>query len=176
MNKMLLLFISLIAAGVVVLSCSGSGINRTTVPSLHLNQFLGKWYEIARFDNSFERNLIDVVAQYEMDEKGRLVIINSGLDSKTGEQKIRRAKGKFTKDPGRLRVAFFWNFYSDYNILERGERGDWMLVGSRSPRYLWILARTPQLPEAELAQIINLARLRGYDTNKLLFEFPEEGK
>lgn len=62
MNKMLLLFISLIAAGVVVLSCSGSGINRTTVPSLHLNQFLGKWYEIARFDNSFERNLIDVVA------------------------------------------------------------------------------------------------------------------
>lgn len=170
---MLLLFIALLATGVVVLSCTGSGINRTTVSTLHYNQILGKWYEIARFDNSFERNLVDVEALYEIGPDGRLIIINSGFDTKTGERRERRAKGKFTDQPGRLRVAFFWNFYSDYNILERGDKGEWMLVGGRSPRYLWILSRTPTLPAAEMARIVNLARMRGYDTSKLLFESPE---
>ena len=71
--------------------------------------------------------------------------------------------------PGRLRVSFFWFFYSDYNVLELGPDYDWALVGGGSSKYLWILSRTPRLPSRTLNQILRLAEARGYRTGKLLF-------
>ena len=74
-----------------------------------------------------------------------------------------------TAMPGRLRVSFFWFFYSDYNVLELGPDYDWALVGGGSSKYLWILSRTPRLPSRTLNHILRLAEARGYRTGKLLF-------
>ncbi|MBE6211425.1 MAG: lipocalin, partial [Rikenellaceae bacterium] len=56
-----------------------------------------------------------------------------------------------------------------YNILALDEDYQWSLVGSSSPDYLWILSRTPQLPQQTLNNILDIARKRGYDTSKLIF-------
>ena len=94
-------------------------------------------------------------------------MVNSGM---RGSRRFTlRGRAKMTRHTGRLRVSFFWIFYSDYNILEMAPDGRWALVGSRSPRYLWILARTPSLPEAELEHIVSLADGRGYETQNLIY-------
>ncbi len=86
-----------------------------------------------------------------------------------------RGKARTTSDPGRLRVSFFWFFYSDYDVLELGEEYDWALVGGSSPKRLWILSRTPRLPAPTLDRILRLAARRGYDTERLIFvEQPAE--
>ena len=82
---------------------------------------------------------------------------------------VLNGKAKLGKQPGQLRVSFFLFFYSDYNILALGEDYDWALVGSSSPKYLWILSRTPSLPEETLEHILDIARERGYDTDKLIW-------
>lgn len=165
---MMILFLLLLAAGIVMLSCASGNIDRHTVARLNPGELLGKWYELARFNHRFERDMTDVEASYTLLPDGTIRVENSGLDAKTDERRVAVGHAKFTDDPGRLRVSFFWKFYADYNILERGAGGDWMLIGSHSPRYLWILSRTPTLPADVFNHILEEARLRGYDTSKLI--------
>lgn len=145
-----------------------SSIDRTTVEIADRQELLGLWYELARFDHPFERGLQEVEARYTLLDDGTLKVENSGFDPAVGARRTAVGHAKFTPDSGRLRVSFFWKFYSDYNILERGARGEWMLVGSRSPRYLWILARTDSLPVGEMEHILDRAREHGYDTSGLI--------
>lgn len=144
-------------------------IDRTPVPTLDLDRFLGHWYEIARFDHRFERNLEAVETDYTLRPDGRIAVANRGVDERTGHRSAAHGKARTTRTPGRLRVSFFWFFYSDYNVLERGDDYEWLLVGSRSPKYLWILSRTPRLDVETTNRILRLARCRGYATSQLLF-------
>ena len=170
MTVVLLLLIMLLAA--CVYNAGRDSIDRSTVATFNLDNFMGRWYEIARFDHSFERGLREVTADYRLQEDGMVEVINSGIRGDKRQQAIGRAKR--TADPGRLRVSFFWIFYSDYNILDMGSEGEWVLIGSRSPRYLWILSRTPTLPDATLDHIIEVAEKRGYNTSNLIFDAPSE--
>lgn len=145
-----------------------SAIDRTTVEIADRRELLGLWYELARFDHPFERGLQEVEARYTLLDDGTLRVENSGFDPAIGARRTAVGRAKFTADSGRLRVSFYWKFYSDYNILERGVRGEWMLVGSRSPRYLLILARSEELPADELERILDRAREHGYDTTGLI--------
>ena len=101
---------------------------------------------------------------------GTIEVINSGI--KNGKRTEAKGKAKLTDTPGRLRVSFFWFFYSDYNVLAMDERGQWALIGSKSPKYLWILSRMPSLEDATLRHIIALAKAKGYDTDKLIIDNP----
>ena len=87
----------------------------------------------------------------------------------SGLLSIADGKAKAGKHPGQLRVSFFLFFYSDYNVLALGDNYDWALVGSKSPKYLWILARTPNLPDATIEHILSIARERGYNTDDLIW-------
>lgn len=165
---MMLLFFLLLVTGVFALSCASGKIDRRTVRVMSPEGLLGRWYELARFDHRFERGMTDVEANYSLLPDGSIRVENSGRDLESGEPRTAVGHAKFTDDPGRLRVSFFWKFYSDYNILERDPAGGWMLIGSSSPRYLWILSRTPTLPAPVFDHILEQARLRGYDTSKLL--------
>lgn len=128
---------------------------------------MGRWYEIARFDHSFERGMEYVTADYTLLDDGTVEVVNSGM--RGGEPHTAHGRAKATDTPGRLRVSFFWIFYSDYNVLAMGDNGEWALVGSRSPKYLWILSRTPHLEHGVLDSILAAAEARGYDTSKLIY-------
>ena len=152
---------------VCVYGAGRDNIDRRTLPTFSLQRFMGRWYEIARFDHTFERGMSRVTADYVLAPDGAVEVVNSGM---RGSRRFTlRGRAKMTRHTGRLRVSFFWIFYSDYNILEMAPDGRWALVGSRSPRYLWILARTPSLPEAELEHIVSLADGRGYETQNLIY-------
>ena len=161
-----------ILMAVILLSaeaCKAQTINTTTVDNLDVERYMGRWYELARYDHRFERDMERCEAYYTLEPDGKIAVRNSGIDTKTGLLRITDGKAKLGKLPGQLRVSFFLFFYSDYNILALGEDYDWALVGSSSPKYLWILSRTPSLPKPTIEHILTIARQRGYDTDKLIW-------
>lgn len=170
-NITVMRYIYTIMAAIILMStsCRAQDVDTSTVTSLDVERYMGNWYEIARYDHRFERNLERCEALYTLEPNGRIGVRNSGVDAKTGLLKISDGKAKAGKHPGQLRVSFFLFFYSDYNILALGPDYDWALVGSSSPNYLWILSRTPSLPASTIDHILTLARQRGYDTDKLIW-------
>jgi len=148
-----------------------SMIDKTVVKEFDINQYLGNWYEIARFDHRFERGLVGVTANYSIRNDGKIKVINSGF-KQTLDGKKSEAKGKAKiPDPGtpsKLKVSFFWFFYGDYFILELDQNYQWAVVGSSSDNYLWILSRSPQMDEILYRQILARLVKRGYDVNKLI--------
>ena len=114
-------------------------------------------------------------AHYELRPDGRVAVENSGVDYRSDRRKRARGKAHATATPGRLRVSFFWFFYSDYNVLELGPDYDWALVGSSSSKYLWILSRTPRLPSRTLNHILRLAESAGVPYRKAVVRGPGVG-
>ncbi|MFW5757035.1 MAG: lipocalin family protein, partial [Tangfeifania sp.] len=116
----------------------------STVQELDLKRYMGKWYEIARFDHRFERNLVGVTATYSLRDDGKIKVVNAGyknnLDGKYKET-VGKAKQPNPEEPGKLKVSFFLFFYADYYILELDAEYQWALIGSSSDKYLWILSR-----------------------------------
>lgn len=142
-------------------------VDNTPVAGLDLNRYLGDWYEIARYDHSFERGLEFCKANYALREDGKISVTNTGM--KDGKQKTSNGKAKTTDTPALLRVSFFGPFYSDYRVMLLDNDYQWALIGSGSAKYLWILSRTPELPGATLDTILAEAQRRGYDTSKLIW-------
>ncbi len=145
-------------------------IDQTTVKELDLNRYLGTWYEIARFPHSFEKNLVGVTATYSLREDGKIEVLNQGFkNTLDGERSkaIGKAKIPDKLEPGKLKVSFFWIFYADYNVLELDENYQYVMIGSSSPRYFWILSRTPQMDPAVYDMLLDKARKRGYNLVKL---------
>lgn len=160
-----------IFASMIAILLAGCGnaqkVDNTPVAALDLQRYLGDWYEIARFDHSFERGLEFCKANYAMKENGKIAVTNTGI--KEGKPKTSNGKAKTTDTPGLLRVSFFGPFYSDYRVMLLDDNYQWALVGSGSAKYLWILSRTPELPKETLDTILAEARRRGYDTSKLIW-------
>lgn len=146
---------------------------KSTVKDLDLKRYMGLWYEIARFENRFEKDLVAVTARYTFMPDGKIEVINSGR-VKTLNGVLKSSKGKAKqpdpKRPGELKVSFFLWFYADYDILLLDQKNySYALIGSNSDKYLWILSRTPRIDDGTLNFILNYARKLGYDTSKLYY-------
>lgn len=144
--------------------------DNSVISSFDLSRYLGRWYEIARFDHSFERGLENVTAEYSLKDDGMVKVLNSGW--KDGKYKIAEGKARQPDpagDPAHLEVSFFLFFYSDYNILMLDKDYQIALVGSKSPKYLWILSRTPAVSDMVLDHVLEEASSRGYDIDKLIW-------
>lgn len=155
------------------LGCAQSDKNRidnSTIKSLDLNRYLGTWYEIARFPHSFEKNLVGVTANYSLREDGMIRVLNKGYKkSLDGKLSVAEGKAKIPdpNDSGKLKVSFFWIFYGDYYILELDENYQYVMIGSSTDKYFWILSRTPQMDESIYQMLLDKARKRGYNLDKL---------
>ena len=142
-------------------------VDNAPVATLDLNRYLGEWYEIARFDHSFERGVEQAKANYTQNADGTIKVVNSGI--KDGKPKTAIGKGKTTDTPGLLRVSFFGPFYADYRVMLIDKDYSRALVGSGSADYLWILSRTSGLSETAKSELLSEAKRRGYDTGKLIW-------
>jgi apolipoprotein D and lipocalin family protein len=164
-----------IGALMMVLSCSNrnlmKSIDNSTVATLEIEKYLGKWYEIARFPHSFEKGLAGVTATYSLRKDGKIRVVNQGYrGGLDGKRSTAEGKAKIP-DPGqpaRLKVSFFLFFYADYFVLELDEQYRWAMIGSSSPNYFWILSRTPQMDEQVYSKLLEKARERGYNLDPLI--------
>ncbi len=172
MKKLLVLTILSATIAFYTTSCKSNKImiDNSTVKQLDIDRYLGTWYEIARFPHSFERGLVGVTATYSLNEDGTIKVVNQGFkDSLNGDLSVANGKAKVPnpENPARLRVSFFWIFYSDYRVMELDDEYQWAVVGSSSSNYLWILSRKPQISEVLLADLKKRIKKRGYDLSKL---------
>ncbi|KPA52380.1 lipocalin family protein [Photobacterium lucens] len=143
----------------------------TPVSSFDLNKYLGTWYEIARLDHSFERNLDHVTATYSMNDDGSVKVINKGLNTQTQQWKEAVGKAKFvqTQDIGYLKVSFFGPFYGSYIIFYLEPDYSTALISSYNYDYLWLLSRHKQLSKEQRQKYLMIAKQAGFDTAKLIF-------
>ena len=163
----------LLALLFLISSCKGQNtmIDKTVVKELDIERYLGKWYEISRYDHRFERGLVGVTASYSFREDGKIKVVNTGFKETLDGQKseaIGKARIPDPNIPSKLKVSFFWFFYGDYFVLELDENYQWAVIGSSSDNYLWILSRTPQMDESLYNELLDKLTYRGYDVNKLI--------
>ena len=164
-----LIFATLVAAALPVSACT-KDFDNSAVGQFDLSRYLGVWYEVARYDHSFERGMDNTMAQYILEDDGMVVVLNTGW--KDGKFQIAEGKAKYPDPsgaPGSLKVSFFLFFYSDYNVMMVDENYQISLVGSKSDKYLWILSRTPVADPALLQAVLDEAKARGYDTSDLIW-------
>jgi apolipoprotein D and lipocalin family protein len=167
MRVFLVVFMSLFVSG-----CLGLPKGVYPVEGFDLNKYLGKWYEIARLDHSFERGLNRVTAEYFMRDDGGVKVINRGFS--IAENKWKEAEGKAyfvrNQDEGYLKVSFFGLFYGSYVVFELDkEKYQHAFVASSNTSYLWLLSRTPTVSKQLVDHFVKRSKELGFDTDNLIF-------
>jgi len=167
-------YIGILVVVMAVCSCSSvpAGLGPLeTVPELDPTLYLGRWYEVARFQHSFEKTLVGATAEYSLRTDGRIAVLNSGFkDTLDGDYTSVKAVARVPDPsrPGRLRVKFFRLFDSDYLVFGLdSEEYSWALVGNDGRDYLWFLARTLEVPDELFERMKAMAVAQGYDLSGL---------
>jgi apolipoprotein D and lipocalin family protein len=134
--------------------------------SVDLDRYLGRWYEIARYEASFQRGCDAVTADYSRNANGTIRVLNTCRQgSVDGKLKTATGKAKIAdrQTQAKLRVSFFGPFYGDYWVLDHADDYSWSIVGEPSGRYLWLLAREARPDATTRATLENRAKELGYD-------------
>jgi apolipoprotein D and lipocalin family protein len=141
------------------------------VSNFDVERYLGTWYEIARLDHSFEKNLTNVSADYAQNEDGTISVTNRGYNTKKAEWKDIQGKAKFigNESIGSLKVSFFGPFYGGYHVIAlEKESYQYAMVAGPSRSYLWILSREKKLDENVFNDLVSQAENWGFDTSPLI--------
>ena len=166
----LALSIGALVLSIVLAGCTGIPKGITPIQGFQLERYLGTWYEIARLDHSFEEGLNNVTATYQRRPDGGIDVLNRGYDP--ARKAWREAKGRayFLADPetASLKVSFFGPFYGGYHVMALDSNYRWAMISGPSHKYFWVLARTPDLPEGLLDNLLQTARQSGFDLKSLI--------
>lgn len=176
LNEVLMKCSILAAATFLSLSVMFSGCvsipeNATPVKPFDAAKYAGRWYEIARFDYRFEKDLQNVTAEYGILPDGTISVLNRGYDVKKGEWKKSEGKAEFVNGPdeGRLKVSFFGPFYAGYNIIAVDPEYRYALVVGKSTDYLWLLSRETTMPAGIKDKYVAQAKALGCNTDALVW-------
>ena len=152
-------------------SCVGIPEGVTAVQNFNKDKYLGKWYEIARFDFRFERNLDNTTAQYSINPDGSIKVLNQGYNYVKKEWDSAEGKAKFvgSENEARLKVSFFGPFYGGYNVVAIDEKYENALIYGNSTDYIWFLSRHKTMDEATKKRFLEKAQKDGYDVSKLIW-------
>jgi apolipoprotein D and lipocalin family protein len=160
-----------------VAACSSSTTKRLRLPELRtvaqvdLGRYVGHWYEIAAFPQSFQRDCTASTATYTPRADGTLDVLNRcRLKSVDGPEKLARGRARVVDQvtKAKLEVSFFRPFWGDYWIVDLGADYEYAVVGHPSRDYLWILSRTPAMAPQVYDGILARLVAQGYETNRLV--------
>ncbi|MBS0484640.1 MAG: lipocalin family protein [Proteobacteria bacterium] len=166
--QLLPLFLLIVLLG----GCVSVPQNIAPVDGFELNRYLGKWYEIARLDHSFERGLANITAEYSLRADGGVKVVNKGFAVADNKWKEAEGKAYFVGSPqeGYLKVSFFGPFYGAYIVFELDKEDyQYAFITSYDKSYLWLLARTPTVSDEVLSRFVQKSGELGFATDKLIF-------
>lgn len=178
---MCLLRTLLIALGLVVVMLALQGVLNQAraaasqpplqlVPHVDLPRYMGTWYEVARFEHSFQKGCVGSSATYTLRPDGEVEVVNRCRDDRDG--RLREAKGRaWVVDPAsnaHLKVSFFWPFRGDYCIIDLDADYRYAVIGAPNRNYLWVLARQPELEEGLYREILARAARQGFAVDLLV--------
>ena len=170
MKKYLLFVLGLF----LLVGCSSKNPQLDTVKKIDLKKYLGTWYEIARYEHSFEKDCKNVTATYSLKENNEIKVINKCTNSINNKTKEAIGSAYSTDETNtKLKVSFFWPFYGDYWILDIDNDYTYALIGEPSRKYFWILSREKQLSSNLKKEILNKLPNYGYETKSLIWTIQE---
>lgn len=148
----------------------GSSCNRKTLETVQyvdIEKYMGKWYEIASFPQSFQKGCSCTTADYDLMENGKVVVVNSCNTPE--KRKVSTGKAWVTDEEtnAKLKVQFFWPFSGKYWIIDLADDYSYAVVGHPNRDYLWILSRTPKMDKQTYDGILERVTAKGFDTSKL---------
>lgn len=163
--------IAVFGLSVLLSGCASIPRGAKAVDNFDKAKYLGKWYEIARFDFAFEKDLNNTTAEYSIGKNGMIDVLNSGYNYKANKWEQAKGKARFRgKDTtAALEVSFFGPFYAAYNVIALDPEYRYALVAGSNLKYLWILSRTTTIPDDVKADYVTLAKSLGYDTDGLIW-------
>ncbi len=153
-------------------ACTSAPQGITAVDDFNAERYLGKWHEIARLDHGFERGLTQVSAEYSLRDDGGIKVINRGYDAEKQEWQTAEGKAYFVEDAdkGHLKVSFFGPFYGAYVIFKLDKAGyQYAYIAGPNRNYLWLLARQPQISNAQKQDFVIRAKDAGFATDQLIW-------
>jgi len=152
-------------------SCATIPNGAVAVKPFDKERYLGKWYEIARIDFKYERDLNNTTAVYSLNDNGTIKVDNQGYNTKKGEwnQAIGKAKFVGEENIAKLKVSFFGPFYSGYNVIAIDDEYRYALIAGKNLKYLWILSRETNIPGEIKDKYLNIAEEIGYNTTDLIW-------
>ncbi len=173
-----LLSASLLAAPAPAAGQAGSGARPlATIPALDVKRYMGTWYEIARFPNSFQKKCVGfTTATYSVREDGRVDVVNrcrrpdGGTDTANG---VARQPGGASSPKLEVRFApaiLSWLplVWGDYWVIDLDPGYQLAAVSEPKREYLWILSRTPTVDPAVYDALLGRLRAQGLDLNRLM--------
>jgi apolipoprotein D and lipocalin family protein len=151
-------------------ACAHKAPDLPVVPNVDLARYMGTWFEVAKYPNRFQKGCDGASAEYSMRADGRVTVINRCVRPDGSPKSI---EGKaWVVDPAtnaKLKVRFFWPFSGDYWIIDLGTDYGYAVVSEPSRKYLWILARKPEMEKKVLEGILERLRANGFDTTRLTY-------
>jgi apolipoprotein D and lipocalin family protein len=136
-----------------------------------LQRYLGKWFELARYENWFERGCEAATAEYGLLPDGKVSVRNScRYGGVAGRLKVTSGKARILPGTGgtKLKVSFFGPFYiGNYWVLDHAEDYAWSIVGEPSGRYLWILTRDAHPAGSMQEMLVRRAGELGFDAARI---------
>lgn len=157
--------------------CAGVYPPLDVVNKVELGRYTGRWYEIARYPNSFERGCVGVTADYSLREDGRINVVNTCIERELdGDVRTIQGVARVVDEEtnAKLAVSFFGPFEGDYWVIELDHDYEYAVVGEPSRRFLWILSREPELDETVLDGILSRLPEKGYDPERIEFVVQSE--
>jgi len=171
MKILIALFILAAFMFFILSSCSTIPKGAVAVRPFDTKRYLGAWYEIARLDFTFEKNLNNTTATYSLNDDGSIKVVNRGYDYVMQKKKeaVGKAKPAGLPDEARLKVSFFGPFYAPYNVIALDAEYQYALIAGKSVKYLWILSRQKSIPGDIREKYLDIANKIGVDTSKLIW-------
>jgi apolipoprotein D and lipocalin family protein len=141
-----------------------------TVSHVDLQRYTGTWYEIASFPQRFTKGCQATTATYTNTDKGYVIVENRcRRNSLTGKSSSIKGKAFVVPNSGnaKLKVQFFWPMRGKYWIIDLADDYSYAVVGHPDRKYLWILSRTPTMPDDVYQGILDRVKANGYALEKL---------
>jgi apolipoprotein D and lipocalin family protein len=163
-------------AALLLTGCAASTTERlhlpplTTVPAVDLARYVGTWYEIASFPQSFQKGCTATTATYTARPDGQIDVLNRcRKGSLDGEETTAEGRARVVDQTthARLEVSFFRPFWGDYWIIQLAPDYRYAVVGHPGRDYLWILSRSPQLDAGTYDAILTRLKEQGYEVARL---------
>jgi apolipoprotein D and lipocalin family protein len=162
--------LALVATSLLIAACAAKGPKMETVDYVDLERFMGDWYVIANIPTFLEEGAHNAVETYSLNDDGTIdttfVFHEGDFD---GELKEHNPKGFVLNEETNAHwgMRFIWPIKADYRIVYLDDAYTQTVIARQKRDYLWIMARTPQIPAEDYQRLVDFAGSIGYDTSKI---------
>lgn len=160
----------LVLGALALSGCASTMTPLKTVEHLDLSRFMGSWYVIASIPTFIETQAYNAVETYRLEADGTIDTVftfnQGGFD---GPAKRYNPRG-FVRDPvhkSTWGMRFVWPIKAEYLVTHVNADYSQTVVGRNKRDYVWIMARTPEIPAADYDRLVRELQAQGYDVTKL---------